>query len=223
MAISNKNILDKLNSLEINISKLNDIIIYQTKIIQDLQGDNIKLNDKIIGLFNNIDNSNIIQSNKIDKIIGSNNKLNSSNINNSIVLTDNNIEIDSIDYSSKDKVIDLFKDLVDIDISDNNIVDIQKLNNKESSENKHTHYIIKLSDIKLKSKLLHNKKNLVNTNLYIQDSLSKYSNNLFYIARTYKKAGKIIATWIYKSQIYIETNNNNKILILNETQLNNFI
>ena len=59
--------------------------------------------------------------------------------------------------------------------------------------------------------------------IYIQDSLSKYSNNLFYIARTYKKAGKIIATWIYKSQIYIETNNNNKILILNETQLNNFI
>ena len=101
-----------------------------------------------------------------------------------------------------DKVIDLFKDLVDIDISDNNIVDIHTLNNKESSE-KHTHYIIKLSDIKLKYKLLHNKKNLVNTNLYIQDSLSKYSNNLFYIARTYKKSGKIIATWIYKSQIYI--------------------
>ena len=27
-------------------------------------------------------------------------------------------------YSSKDKLIDLFKDIVDIDISDNNIVDI---------------------------------------------------------------------------------------------------
>ena len=48
MAISNTNIIEKLNSLEMSISKLNDIIIYQTKIIQDLQGDNIKLNDKII-------------------------------------------------------------------------------------------------------------------------------------------------------------------------------
>ena len=68
---------------------------------------------------------------------------------------------------------------------------------------KHTHYIIKLSNIKLNSKLLRNNKILENTNLNIRDSLSKYSNNLFYIARTYKKSGKIIATWIYKSQIYI--------------------
>ena len=30
-----------------------------------------------LDIYNNIDNSNIIQSNKIDKIIGSNNKLNS--------------------------------------------------------------------------------------------------------------------------------------------------
>ena len=76
--------------------KLNDIIIYQNKIIQDLKGDNIKLNDKINGLFKNIDNAHIIQSNKIDNII-SNNTINSSNINNSIVLINNNTEIDSID------------------------------------------------------------------------------------------------------------------------------
>ena len=47
-------------------------------------------------LFNNIDN--IIQSNKIDNI--SINNIKSSNINNSIVLTNNNIEI-----NSKDKLI----------------------------------------------------------------------------------------------------------------------
>ena len=57
--------------------------------MQDLQGDGIKLNNMICGLFNNnIAKSNIIQSNKIDNII-CNNNINSSNINNSIVLTNN--------------------------------------------------------------------------------------------------------------------------------------
>ena len=35
-----------------------------------------------------------------------------------MVLTNNNIEIDSIDHSSKHTLINLFKYIVDIDISD---------------------------------------------------------------------------------------------------------
>ena len=48
-------------------------------------------------------------------------------------------------------------------------------------------------------------------NIYIQEFLDNSTNNIFFNTRKLRSENKIINTWIYKNNIFIETNDNKKI------------
>ena len=117
------------------------------------------------------------------------------------------------------------KEKLDITIEEENIIKINKLkyksdNNKQLKYNK---FVISLNNSKIKSSILKNKNQLKDTNIYIQELLDNSTNNIFFNIRKLRSENKIINTWIYNNNIFIETNDNKKIQFINQLHLENII
>ena len=157
---------------------------------------------------------------KIDSIVP---KIDNKQINNNVLLT-TDIE-DNIDYSIKSTYLNFLKEKLDITIEEENIIKINKLkyksdNNKQLKYNK---FVISLNNSKIKSSILKNKNQLKDTNIYIQELLDNSTNNIFFNIRKLRSENKIINTWIYNNNIFIETNDNKKIQFINQLHLENII
>ena len=114
---------------------------------------------------------------------------------------------------------------LDITIEEENIIKINKLKYK-SDNNKPLKYnkcVISLNNSNIKSSILQNKNQLKDTNIYIQEFLDNSTNNIFFNTRKLRSENKIINTWIYNNNIFIETNDNKKIHIINQLHLENII
>ena len=220
MPITNQALYDKITVLENIINKLSDIISYQSKNIESLKDENSIIIQKVINLDNKIDNNSIIQAVKIDSIAP---KINNKLINNNILLT-TDIE-DTIDYSIKSTYLNFLKEKLDITIEEENIIKIKKLKYKSDNNKplKYNKFVISLNNSKIKSSILKNKNQLKDTNIYIQEFLDTSTNNIFFNTRKLRSENKIINTWIYNNNIFIETNDNKRIQIINQLHLENII
>ena len=69
MRITNQELFDKIILVEEQLNKLLDIIIYQSRNIEDIKDDNTNLIEKVNYLENKIDNYSIIQAVTIDNTI----------------------------------------------------------------------------------------------------------------------------------------------------------
>ena len=117
------------------------------------------------------------------------------------------------------------KEKLDITIEEENIIKIKKLKYKSDNNKplKYNKFVISLNNSKIKSSILKNKNQLKDTNIYIQEFLDNSTNNIFFNTRKLRSENKIINTWIYNNNIFIETNDNKKIQIINKLQLENII
>ena len=117
------------------------------------------------------------------------------------------------------------KEKLDITIEEENIIKIKKLKYKSDNNKplKYNKFVISLNNSKIKSSILNNKNQLKYTNIYIQEFLDNSTNNIFFNTRTLRSENKIINTWIYNNNIFIETNDNKKIQIINKLHLENII
>ena len=61
------------------------------------------------------------------------------------------------------------------------------------------------------------------TNTYIKEFLDNITNTIFFNTRTFRSENKIINNWIYNNNIFIETNDNKKIIIINQLHLDNIV
>ena len=220
MPITNQALYDQITVLENIINKLSDIISYQSKNIESLKDENNIIIQKCINLETKIDNNSIIQAVKIDSIAP---KINNKLINNNILLT-TDIE-DTIDYSKKSNYLNFLKEKLDIKIEEENIIKINKIKYKSDNTKplKYNKCVINLNNSKIKSSILKNKNQLKDKNTYIQEFLDNSTNNLFFNTRKLRSENKIINTWIYNNNIFIETNDNKKIQIINQLHLDNIV
>ena len=117
------------------------------------------------------------------------------------------------------------KEKLDITIEEENIIKIKKLKYKSDNNKplKYNKFVISLNNSKIKSSILKNKNQLKDTNIYIQEFLDNSTNNIFFNTRKLRSENKIINTWIYNNNIFIETNDNKKIQIINKLHLENII
>ena len=117
------------------------------------------------------------------------------------------------------------KEKLDITIEEENIIKIKKLKYKSDNNKplKYNKFVISLNNSKIKSSILKNKNQLKDTNIYIQEFLDNSTNNIFFNTRKLRSENKIINTWIYNNNIFIETNDNKKIQIINQLHLENII
>lgn len=205
----------KLDYLTLEITKFKSIA---THAISEEQTNHIAnvLNTSNKKLFSEALSSNIMTksiTNSISNQISINSKLEKFL---DLILTDNNKENT---YSNKSEVIKLFKSTGNL-VQNADIISITELNTNTKNIDNHTNniktsnkYIIKLSNIDLKIALLRNKKQLKDTNVYINEKISKDLNFLFYKTRNLKKTNMISGTWIFRNELFIKTNDNNKINI----------
>ena len=112
-----------------------------------------------------------------------------------------------------------------ITIEEENIIKIKKLKYKSDNNKplKYNKFVISLNNSNIKSSILKNKNQLKDTNIYIQEFLDNSTNNIFFNTRKLRSENKIINTWIYNNNIFIETNDNKKIQIINQLHLQNII
>ena len=117
------------------------------------------------------------------------------------------------------------KEKLDITIEEENIIKIKKLKYKSDNNKplKYNKFVISLNNSKIKSSILKNKNQLKDTNIYIQEFLDNSTNNILFNTRKLRSENKIINTWIYNNNIFIETNDNKKIQIINQLHLENII
>ena len=117
------------------------------------------------------------------------------------------------------------KEKLDITIEEENIIKIKKLKYKSDNNKplKYNKFVISLNNSKIKSSILKNKNQLKDTNIYIQEFLDNSTNNIFFNTRKLRSENKIINTWIYNNNIFIETNDNKKIQIINQLHLEHII
>ena len=149
MTISNKQIITRINELKKSINKLSDIINYQTREIQDLKEDNRVLKNEINKTNSNIENNNIVQISKIDSL-----SVKQKTDNNNIILT---INTDNNGTKIDDNFIELFNNKLELQLDNNNILDLIKVDNLDNNSDKsnsitnlnknNTKYIIKLDNI----------------------------------------------------------------------------
>ena len=114
------------------------------------------------------------------------------------------------------------KEKLDITIEEETIIKINKLKYKSDNNKplKYNKFVIRLNNSNIKSSILKNKNQLKDTNIYIQEFLDN-STNIFFNTRKLRSENNIINTWIYNNNIFIETNDNKKIQIINVIRLNN--
>ena len=103
MRITNQELFDKIILVEEQLKKLLDIIIYQSRNIEDIKDDNTNLIEKVNYLENKIDNNSIIQAVTIDNTIKPILDNSSKHTNNDIILTSD--KDNEIDYSITYKFI----------------------------------------------------------------------------------------------------------------------
>ena len=117
------------------------------------------------------------------------------------------------------------KEKLDIKIEEENIIKINIIKYKSDNTKplKYNKFVISLNNSKIKSSILKNKNQLKDKNTYIQEFLDNSTNNLFFNTRKLRSENKIINTWIYNNNIYIETNDNKKIQIINQLHLDNIV
>ena len=203
--VSNANLLVKITALEAKISELSIIIINQSKTIENQ-------NAIILNKVENLENKIIKLNNNIS--------LNSDSTNTTdLVFTD--VENIDIDYSDKDIFCNKIKDRLNIDIKIEEI-EIERFKYKDDTK-KQNKYSLKFSNIDTVKTILNKRKLLKNTNLYINEKVSKLNNNIFYHTRKLKQKKLIKSTWIYKSNIYIKDNNNDSLHITNLKQLDSIL
>ena len=117
------------------------------------------------------------------------------------------------------------KEKLDIKIEEENIIKINKIKYKSDNTKplKYNKFVISLNNSKIKSSILKNKNQLKDKTTYIQEFLDNSTNNLFFNTRKLRSENKIINTWIYNNNIFIETNDNKKIQIINQLHLDNIV
>ena len=117
------------------------------------------------------------------------------------------------------------KEKLDIKIEEENIIKINKIKYKSDNTKplKYNKFVISLTNSKIKSYILKNKNQLKDKNTYIQEFLDNSTNNVFFNSRKLRSENKIINSWIYNNNIFIETNDNKKIQIINQLHLDNIV
>ena len=149
--ISNDKLLKPITDLTSKVSSLNDIVKYQTNLIQELKADNTKITNLINTEFkNNKDTLGKLQL--IKQLTRSLNKLDNDNNDNILILTNFNKD-DHLDYQNKDNLINFLNSKLDYELNKESIVNINKFNNnshtnKNTSDNTQTDdkYFIKFTN-----------------------------------------------------------------------------
>ena len=127
----------------------------------------------------------------------------------------------------KIKLFKLLKEKLDIKIEEENIIIIKIKKIKYKSDNtkplKYNKFVISLNNSKIKSSILKNKINQKIRIPIFKNSYKSSTNNLFFNTRKLRSENNIINTWIYNNNMFIETNDNKKIQIINQLHLDNIV
>ena len=118
--------------------------------------------------------------------------------------------------NKKSEFINFVKNQLNIDIDPYDIVAIHELPNKNKDIYK---TIVKFHFHETKSKIFKNIKKLKDTNIYINDHLTKYNSEIFYKARNLLKDSKIKYCWTVNGITFIkktESSEKEKILKLSD-------
>ena len=123
--------------------------------------------------------------------------------------------------NKKSEFINLVKNQLNIDIDPYNFVAIHELPNKNKDIYK---TIVKFHFHETKSKIFKNIKKLKDTNIYINDILTKYNSEIFYKARNLLKDSKIKYCWTVNGITFIKkTESSEKEKFLNLSDFNSIL
>ena len=132
---------------------------------------------------------------------------------------ENDVEVMRNSETLETKVIDMFKTKVKVDVVPSDISAIHYLPSKNNSNKKEPKSIlVHFVNRKTKEKLLKNGKNLKNTEIYLNEHLTKRNADIHKKARMLKKEKKIIGTWTRNCKIYVKVDDgslNGKIIGMN--------
>ena len=116
------------------------------------------------------------------------------------------------------KVIDMFKTKVKVDVVSSDISAIHYLPKNNSDKKEPKSILVHFVNRKTKDKLLKNGKNLKNTEIYLNEHLTKRNADIHKKARMLKKEKKIMGTWTRNCKIYVKVDDgslNGKIIRMN--------
>ena len=205
------------NNILIEINNIKDIVKYQTKLIQDLITNNNILTEKVTNLEEKSTINSKLQTINIEKI----NELSNNNVS-ELLLTninssDNENDIDNIDYSITNNLIKLFEEKLEVIVNKSDIANIIKIKNlKKTDDNIITDkYIIKFNNSTIRYDLLKNRKKFKNSDIYLNENLSKENSNIFYNTRTLYRNSKIAGTWTFHGSVYIQIKKNSENIKIN--------
>ena len=120
--------------------------------------------------------------------------------------------------NKKSEFVNFVKNQLNIDIDPYDVVAIHVLPNKNKDIYK---TIVKFHFHETKSKIFKNIKKLKDTNIYINDHLTKYNSEIFYKARNLLKDSKIKYCWTVNGITFIKkTESSEKDKILNFSDFN---
>ena len=123
--------------------------------------------------------------------------------------------------NKKSEFINFVKNQLNIDIDPYDVVAIHELPNKNKDIYK---TIVKFHFHETKSKIFKNIKKLKDTNIYINDHLTKYNSEIFYKARNLLKDSKIKYCWTVNGITFIKkTESSEKEQILNLSDFNSIL
>ena len=123
--------------------------------------------------------------------------------------------------NKKSEFINFVKNQLNIDIDPYDVVAIHELPNKNKDIYK---TIVKFHFHETKSKIFKNIKKLKDTNIYINDHLTKYNSEIFYKARNLLKDSKIEYCWTVNGITFIKkTESSEKEQILNLSDFNSIL
>ena len=123
--------------------------------------------------------------------------------------------------NKKSEFINFVKNQLNIDIDPYDVVAIHELPNKNKDIYK---TIVKFHFHETKSKIFKNITKLKDTNIYINDHLTKYNSEIFYKARNLLKDSKIKYCWTVNGITFIKkTESSEKEKILNLSDFNSIL
>ena len=123
--------------------------------------------------------------------------------------------------NKKSEFINFVKNQLNIDIDPYDVVAIHELPNKNKDIYK---TIVKFHFHETKSKIFKNIKKLKDTNIYINDHLTKYNSEIFYKARNLLKDSKIKYWWTVNGITFIKkTESSEKEKMLNLSDFNSIL
>ena len=123
--------------------------------------------------------------------------------------------------NKKSEFINFVKNQLNIDIDPYDVVAIHELPNKNKDIYK---TIVKFHFHETKSKIFKNIKKLKDTNIYINDHLTKYNSEIFYKARNLLKYSKIKYCWTVNGITFIKkTESSEKEKFLNLSDFNSIL